>query len=219
MNHTEASVIVPAYNVEKYIARCIDSLLAQSLRDIEIIAVDDGSTDETGHILDEYQQKSPDRIKVFHVANQGVSHARNYGIGKATGNCLAFVDSDDWVHPDTYQQMYRILDETDSDLVFCDVTQVFEAGGEERVISLDHAEGNVPVAVYLKEGKYIQLACNKLFKREIWSSYSFENKYFEDLALIPPIVSHCKKIAYAGQAVYYYYRRELAFFVMNSKVS
>lgn len=191
MNHTEVSVIVPAYNVEKYIARCIDSLLAQSLRDIEIIAVDDGSTDETGHILDEYQQKSPDRIKVFHVANQGVSHARNYGIGKATGNCLAFVDSDDWVHPDTYQQMYRILDETDSDLVFCDVTQVFEAGGEERVISLDHAEGNVPVAVYLKEGKYIQLACNKLFKREIWSSYSFENKYFEDLA----------------------------FFVMNSKVS
>ncbi len=207
MNPVKVSVIVPAYNVEDYIARCIDSLLAQSLSEIEIVAVDDGSTDRTGEILDAYQNKYPNQMKVFHVANQGVSPARNYGIRKSSGKYLAFVDSDDWVEPDTYRCMYQTIEETASDLVFCDVMKVFEDGSRERVTSLDKEEGVISVAAYLKDGRYIQLACNKLFPRKIWTRYSFENKYFEDLALIPQIVSDCKKIAYVKQPFYCYYRR------------
>ena len=111
------SVIVPVYNVEKYLARCLDSLLNQTQPDIEILVVNDGSTDASGHIVDEYARKYPDRIRAFHMENEGVSAARNRGVAKAQGKYLTFVDSDDYVTGDYLERMVTAAEKNSSDLV------------------------------------------------------------------------------------------------------
>ena len=100
------SVVIPVYNVEKYLQECVDSVLNQTLKEFELIAVDDGSTDHSGAILDEYQEKDS-RITVIHKENGGLSSARNAGLDIAKGEWIAFVDSDDWVSPETYEEMMR----------------------------------------------------------------------------------------------------------------
>ena len=110
------SVIVPVYNVEKYLARCLDSLLGQTQPDIEILVVNDGSTDTSGRIVDEYAQKYPDRIRAFHMENEGVSAARNRGVAEAEGKYLTFVDSDDYVTVDYLELMVEAAEKNHSDL-------------------------------------------------------------------------------------------------------
>lgn len=105
MNNPKISVIVPVYNVEKYLCQCIDSILAQTFTDFELLIVDDGSTDRSGEICDEYAGKDA-RIKVFHTTNKGVSAARNLGIKKSSADWLCFVDSDDWVESDYLRDLY-----------------------------------------------------------------------------------------------------------------
>lgn len=112
------SVVVPIYNVEKYLPTCLDSILAQTLSQIEIIGVDDGSTDGSGQILEEYARKES-RIRAIHQANAGLGPARNVGIDIARGQYIGFVDSDDWVHPDMYEKLYEIAKRTDADVVTC----------------------------------------------------------------------------------------------------
>lgn len=110
------SVIVPVYNVEKYLARCIDSILKQSYSDLEIILVDDGSTDNSGKICDQYREID-DRIVVIHKQNGGLSDARNVGMKKANGQYLAFVDSDDFIHPRMYEILMNLLLDYKADMV------------------------------------------------------------------------------------------------------
>ena len=112
----EISIIVPVYNVEKYLKRCIDSILNQSFTDFELILVDDGSTDNSGKIIDEYALKDK-RIKVIHKENGGQGSARNRGLDIAKGNYIGFVDSDDWIHKDMYKCMYQIINEDNTDIV------------------------------------------------------------------------------------------------------
>lgn len=114
----ELSIIVPVYNVEKYLPKCIDSILAQTFTDFELILIDDGSPDECGEICDEYAIKDS-RIKVIHQKNQGVSSARNAGLDIATGTYLGFVDSDDWIEPEMYEVMIKTVKEKNSDVVIC----------------------------------------------------------------------------------------------------
>ena len=102
------SIIVPVYNVNKYLGKCLDSLLAQTERDIEILLIDDGSTDDSGRICDEYSNLDQ-RVRVFHTKNQGVSAARNRGLSESKGDYIGFVDSDDWVEPTMYEQMLNAL--------------------------------------------------------------------------------------------------------------
>lgn len=111
------SVIVPVYNVELYLRKCIDSILAQTYRDLEILVVDDGSTDGSGKICDEY--KKDERVRVFHTENRGLSATRNLGLDKATGEWIGFVDSDDWIEPDMYEVLFRKAEETEADVVEC----------------------------------------------------------------------------------------------------
>ena len=117
MGQKKISVIVPAYNMEKYIERCLDSLIGQTYHNLEIIVVDDGSNDQTGILCDRYAKKDP-RILVVHQENQGVSQARNVGLSRATGDYIGFMDSDDYIDPNMYQSMQSRMTD-DIDVVAC----------------------------------------------------------------------------------------------------
>ena len=114
------SVIVPVYNTEKYLDRCIQSILSQTYSNIEILLIDDGSTDSSGAICDKYAEQDS-RVRVFHKANGGVSSARNMGLDKAKGTWFTFVDSDDWIDMDMYEQMYNAAIQNKVDMVCCDL--------------------------------------------------------------------------------------------------
>ncbi|MBR6563859.1 MAG: glycosyltransferase, partial [Clostridia bacterium] len=115
----KVSIIVPVYNVSDFLPRCLDSLVNQTLKDIEIIVVDDGSTDESQAIIDTYSANYPHIIKAFKKQNGGLSDARNFGIKRATGGFLGFVDSDDFVDITMFEKLYSKAYETDSDIVIC----------------------------------------------------------------------------------------------------
>lgn len=119
------SIIVPVYNTGIYLKKCINSLLNQTLRDIEIVLIDDGSTDESRDICDEYAKKD-DRISVIHKRNEDVSIARNIGIKKSKGKYIGFIDSDDWIESNMYQNMYKYIKDYDVDIVFCDAVTVYD---------------------------------------------------------------------------------------------
>ena len=119
------SVIVPVYNVEKYLDRCVKSILSQSFSDFELLLVDDGSPDRCGEMCDEYA-KGDSRIKAFHKRNGGLSDARNFGIEKALGEYLMFVDSDDYIHEQMLETLHRLITENDADLAVCSAMDVFE---------------------------------------------------------------------------------------------
>ena len=123
----ELSVIVPVYKVEKYLSKCIDSILAQTFTDFELILIDDGSPDRCGEICDEYAAKDS-RIIVIHQQNKGVSAARNAGLEIAKGKYIGFVDSDDWIEPEMYQILIATANETASELVICGSKQRDESG-------------------------------------------------------------------------------------------
>ena len=129
------SVIVPVYNVEKYLRQCLDSVLAQTYRELEIILVDDGSTDGSGAICDEYATRDS-RIKVVHQQNGGLSSARNAGLDLATGEYVAFVDSDDYIHETMLELLYQALVENNADTVICNFERVDEKGDVISVRSL-----------------------------------------------------------------------------------
>ena len=119
------SIIVPVYNVEKYLERCLDSLINQTLKDIEIILVDDGSTDDSGNICDKYAKKDK-RIKVIHKENGGLSDARNIGLSIANGRYLQFVDSDDFIHKQMIEILYNTIINNNADISICDFDKVYE---------------------------------------------------------------------------------------------
>ncbi len=119
------SIIIPVYNTGDFLHKCISSVLSQTLSDFELILVNDGSTDNSGQILDEYAKKD-NRIKVIHKENQGVSAARNDGIKEACGEYIGFIDSDDWIECSMYEKLYSLAKENDAEIVMCDTVSVFE---------------------------------------------------------------------------------------------
>ncbi|WNQ12698.1 glycosyltransferase [Paenibacillus aurantius] len=131
----KVSIVVPIYNMEPYLARCLDSLLAQTLKPIEILAVNDGSTDSTGALLREYAERDP-RIVVLEQENAGVSAARNRGIEAAQGDYIGFVDPDDWVEPDMYAEMLGAAVGDGADIVMCTYTREFGTHSKEKVFDL-----------------------------------------------------------------------------------
>lgn len=128
------SVIVPVYNVEKYLARCVDSITSQTYENLDIILVDDGSTDNSGRICGEYAKKDT-RIRVIHQKNKGASAARNCGITAASGNYIGFIDSDDWIDKDMYELLVNTAIEHHADIVRCDT---YHKQAKIRLISVCH---------------------------------------------------------------------------------
>ena len=204
------SVIVPIYNVEQYLENCINSILNQTYRNLEVILVDDGSPDNCGKICDRYSDKDP-RIKVIHKLNGGLSDARNKGIDTAEGEYLTFVDSDDTILPEMIDKLYQRIVIDQSDLAFCGYQQVNQKGD---VLSEVYLEDNLLSGFdalrksYEKNGVLYTIACNKLIKRQLFQNIRFPvGKYNEDEFTLYRVIDRCRKISIVREALYVYYQR------------
>lgn len=209
----EISIIVPVYNVEKYISRCIESIINQSFSSFELILVDDGSPDSCGEICDYYAKKDS-RIKVIHKQNEGLSSARNSGIEVAKGEYIAFVDSDDYIHRDMYKNLYDAAIKNKSDIVVCDYKKVYDSYEIDENIKLKPYESknmtNIEALNKLYEsdkGIYI-VAWNKLYKKTIFNELRYNNgRIHEDEFIIHKLLYNSKVITYINLELYYYFQR------------
>lgn len=205
------SVIVPVYNVEKYLPKCLDSILVQTYANLEIILVNDGSTDCSGEICDQYAAKDS-RIKVMHKDNGGVSSARNAGLSAYSGECLMYVDPDDYISADAVQVMYERMIADGSDMVIGKHIDVYEDGSsndafcswvKDVVFSREEA--------FLKMGdkNYITVASwGKLYKRTIFQEVLYPPLTCgEDLWVFPLIIDRCETVSIVDKTVYFYFQR------------
>ncbi len=203
------SVIVPAYNVENYIRRCLDSLVSQTYENLEIIVVNDGSTDRTGEIIEEYTERYPDKVMLYTRENQGQAEARNFGISKASGDYIGFVDSDDFVSTKMYELMYREAEEQDCDMVTCGYYGCDEVTGEITVYQTGY-KGEFNQNIY-ENPMLLRINSpypwNKLYTRELLerSGFSFRKGIiFEDLCAIFPLFMDARKVGRVHEKLYYY---------------
>lgn len=198
------SVIVPVYNVDSYLRECLDSILEQTYRNIEVIVVDDGSTDGSSSICDEYA-KIDNRIVVTHQENGGPSSARNAGVALAKGKYIAFVDSDDVVSKRILEILSDIIKENDCDISVCQMTENQNEIGQKKKLVLERFDFKEAVKQILIEDKLNTSACAKLFKRELFDGVIFpEGLIYEDFAKIYKVLLKAKKITLCNLPLYYY---------------
>lgn len=207
------SVIVPIYKVEKYICRCVDSIINQTYHNLEIILVDDGSPDGCPAICDEYAKRD-ERITVIHQKNKGLSAARNSGLEKASGNYIFFVDSDDFINENVIKVMVEAAEEKNADLVLCNYICVDEQGNElknkyVKKLGKEVLNSRDVLAQSCEGGREVfVVAWNKLYKRELWTDYRYPlGKLHEDEFAFCPIMSQCNTIISTGYTGYYYVQR------------
>ena len=198
------SIIIPVYNVEPYLRECLDSVLAQTFTDWETICVDDGSTDNSGAILDEYAAKDS-RFKVIHQPNAGVSAARNAALDVVTGEWLTFVDGDDSISSDCLSAMLKRVDDTAIPLVIGQVRKVWDDGKLEVVGP--NVDGEFSAEdLYIKFNSLCCWSCGKLFKRSDFSKIRYPNgiAYSEDRYFLHEILYKYPKVAFVGHPLYHY---------------
>ncbi len=208
----ELSIIVPVYKVEKYLPKCIDSILAQTFRDFELILIDDGSPDRCGAICDEYAAKD-NRIIVIHQKNAGVSAARNAGLEIAKGTYIGFVDSDDWIHPEMYAQLMLEKLTRNVDVVFCCYQKCDETGQHLEPAHLaEHIFQNTDVLLASLFGKPLPtggVCWNALFQRSTINTCRFQVglSMKEDIIFLFDVFLNCKN-GYMLPSAYYYFRQQ-----------
>ena len=203
------SIIVPVYKVENYLPKCIDSILAQTFTDFELILVDDGSPDDCPALCDATAEKDA-RVRVIHQKNGGLSAARNAGLDAARGAWIGFVDSDDYIAPEMYEVLYKAVQSTGADLALCDYAEVDEAGTPCPQMHVSLSGGELTGQELLKRasGLMVQLAWNKLYRRAIFTQLRYpEGKLNEDLFLIPEVCLQIKKAVVVPKALYCYVQR------------
>ncbi|MFR3484710.1 MAG: glycosyltransferase family 2 protein, partial [Clostridia bacterium] len=192
-DHKKVSVIIPVYQVENYLERAVDSVLEQTLSEMEIILVDDGSEDTSPQICDRYAREYPDRIRVIHKENEGLGMARNTGVRAAVGEYIAFLDSDDTVEPEMYEELYERAVEENYDMVMCDVKIIYVEEDRSVVVSTYSSE-EIDLSDYIANGNNITYSVNKLYSRRIWEENQYEKMLFEDIALIPSLITKYQHI-------------------------
>lgn len=207
----KVSVIVPIYKVEGYMNKCIDSILAQTLKDLEIILVDDGSPDSCGQRCDEYKEFDS-RIKVIHKPNGGLSDARNAGLEIATGEYISFVDSDDYIHKDMLELLVNLCEKHNTLISGCDIAYVFD--GVDKQISGSSGEITVMTShdFFRKmldlQGFLRTTVWNKLYKAELFKNVRFPvGKLYEDVGTMYKLIFQTDKIVYASIPCYYYLKQ------------
>lgn len=208
------SIVVPVYNVENYLRKCLDSILNQTYKNIEIILIDDGSKDSSGNICDEYALKS-EKIKVIHKENAGLSATRNLGIEVSTGDYIAFIDSDDYITEDYCEMLYNTLKETNADIA-CGAYKVVRT--DESVIidsSVDSGlsqnevveyEGIEIMREFLCQKTFKNFVWNKLFKKSVVCSFQVGINY-EDIVFGFNVLSTINKVTYINRNCYFYLKR------------
>ena len=191
------SIIVPVYNVEKYLEECVDSLLNQTLQDLEIFLVDDGSTDRSGEIADRYAREYPDKVHTIHLNNGGQGRARNAALPMASGDYVGFVDSDDWIERDMYEKLLDRAEKTGADVVVCDFLEHYADGREQTLPACfqDHplsAAGS---------------SCNKIFRRSLIGDLRFpEGLWYEDFYFSAVMLLRSKRTEFIPEPLYVYRR-------------
>ena len=206
----KVSVIVPVYNVEKYLRKCLGSLVSQTLQDIEIIVVNDGSGDHSQEIIEEFSEKYPEKIRNFTKENGGLSDARNYGLDRATGEFISFVDSDDYVTATMFGEMYDLAKKYNAEMVVCNLQKVDEQGNVTQKLT---QIPNMPEVIDLRNNFSVfsdlsYFACNKIFRKELFEDVRFKKGiHFEDIQLIPQLLLKCTTIAQTQNYHYQYLER------------
>ena len=203
------SIIVPVYKVENYLQKCIDSILAQTFTDFELILVDDGSPDDCPALCDAAAEKDA-RVRMIYQKNGGLSAARNAGLDAARGAWIGFVDSDDYIAPEMYEVLYQAVQSTGADLALCDYAEVDEAGTPcpQMYVSLSGVELTGQELLKKASGLMVQLAWNKLYRRAVFAQLRYpEGKLNEDLFLIPEVCLQIQKAVVVPKALYYYVQR------------
>lgn len=210
------SIIVPIYNVEKYLEKCINSILSQTYKNIEVLLIDDCSTDKSGQIAEQFA-KIDNRCKyIKREKNGGPAAARNLGIKVSTGEYLAFIDSDDWCSQFFAEHMLKLATEEDYDIVVCDYIMVTEKA--EKVAESLHGINNNS-SLEEKIAYIRNHACTKIFKKDFWLQQGLmfpENiKRGDDMAVVIPLLTRTEKIGVINEQLYYYLQRENS--MSNSK--
>lgn len=206
------SVIVPVYNTEKYINKCLDSLVNQTMKNIEIIVVNDGSKDRSEEVIKQYVDKYPQMIKYYKKENGGLSSARNYGIEKATGDYISFVDSDDYVDKELFLSLESYIDK-DIELVKFKTIKKYKDGKLEKISgpTFDKCCGEEAFNKLYSNDILIEPAWLYLYRREFWIKNNFkyeDNLYHEDFGLTPLIITSAKTVVSTEVYGYYYIQRE-----------
>ncbi len=228
MKKPKISVIVPVYNVEKYLAECLDSILDQTMKDYEIICVNDGSKDSSAIILNKYATRYPKRIKVIEQKNQGLSGARNTGIKAAEGEFLYFIDSDDRIHPQTLEMTYNAAKKYDAKLVTFNLVwaKPGETGKESKPkkYNLNRVKSvvtNDPIRYFNVEESPTCIwnsACLKLIHRDLFKDLKFERGlYYEDMLFTSLLLRDNPKTVIIPEKLYFYRCNEES--IMHEDVS
>ncbi len=219
------TVIVPVYNVSKYLVGCLESVMRQTYTNLEIILVDDGSTDDSAEICDRIALQDA-RIQVIHKPNGGLSSARNAGIDAAHGDILSFIDADDHIDPFMIEKMLFALTENDADLCICNLNYVEDGTGHvlQQWNDLSPLENecfdrDAAMDKLVKQGYWFYVtAVNKLYKKELFHHLRFSNgKYHEDEFIIHRIFQRCERIVSVDSPFYHYVQRQGS--IMNSRYS
>ncbi len=224
------SIIVPVYNTEEYIKRCIDSILKQTYKNLEIICVDDGSSDSSGKILDQLGMEDS-RVKVIHNPRSGVSHTRNTALKAATGEYVGFVDSDDYIAPDMYQKMLSVLEQEDADMVTSNYYLDYDGKivrAENKKPVFGHKVTTMEFLPYIYERDTYKGVAGYLWTRLIKSDLikdangsllvAFEKEFggADDVVFLSKLYLRCETMIYMDDPCYYYCQRENSF-VHNEK--
>lgn len=203
------SVIVPVYNTENWLRECVDSILSQTYCNLEILLIDDGSTDSSPALCDSYAQNHP-QIKVCHQPNQGLSAARNTGLDMATGNYIFFLDSDDFLEPNALETMYHTLTDNDADLVIGAYRRISATG---ETLAIDNFPYSSKTTIISEKDLWqisphsavAIVAWSKLYPRHLWDKVRFPvGKIHEDNAVLHHITKQCQKIIYLNQVIINY---------------
>ena len=210
MNQPLLSVIVPCYNVEKYIDKCVLSIVGQTYSNLEILLVNDGSTDETGDICDKWQTKD-NRIRVIHKQNEGSSYARKTGVENATAEYVGFVDADDWIAPDMYTDMMNALLSTNTDIAECDLCFVYEDGRIVHRIQEHDASmkimGRIENVCGILENQWRMSFYTKIFKRHLFDDLVFPKIGYGDDVIVYRLYHHASQSVFLNSEYYFYLQR------------
>lgn len=209
MDAPKISIIVPVYKVESYLRKCLDSIINQTYRNLEIVLVDDGSPDNCGAICDEYAARDR-RIQVIHQENRGLSAARNAALGIVSGEYLGFVDSDDWIEHEMFGTLLEGIRKAEADIAVCGRYEEYKdhqvpyGWAEVQVLDTEQALGEL-----LRNDKLQNLVWDKLYRRDIFDGIWFpEGKTFEDMAVMHKLFLRAKKVACLPAVMYHYLQRE-----------
>lgn len=201
----EISIIVPVYNVERYLSRCIDSILAQTFPDYELILVDDGSPDSCGAICDQYAKKD-NRIQVIHQQNGGAASARNAGLDIAEGEWIAFIDSDDWIHPDYLRILFEVAGQKNADIVACRYALIHDNAivDDSQMFPVFSAEDREEYWIHDRVGAVVPWG--KLYRRELFAELRFPNgRTAEDEYVSYKVLFGCKNLVVLDNRMYRYF--------------